>query len=255
MSAEKPECFVIAPIGQDKSETRLRSDQILKHVIRPVADECGYKAVRADEIAEPGSITTQVINRILNAPMVIADLTGQNANVFYELAIRHAIRKPYVQIIQKGERIPFDIANIRTVEIDHTNLDSVATAKDEIKRQMQFTTAPNATIESPITVAIDLASLSQSGDPMERQMADVLNGIADIKKMIDAKLNLSPLLFYQQPPSDTAPAGPTAPEALKFFSNIAKGYQGNTVRSGDGIYRARPIKRPRKLPSTPPNES
>src|SRR5689334_2143290 len=150
---EKPECFVIAPIGADKSDIRLRSDQILKHVIRPVAEECGYKAVRADEISEPGSITTQVINRILNAPMVVADLTGQNANVFYELAIRHAIRKPYVQIIQKGERIPFDIGNIRTIEIDHTNLDSVATAKEEIKRQIQFTSRAGATIDSPITVA------------------------------------------------------------------------------------------------------
>lgn len=186
-TAEKPECFVIAPIGTEKSDIRTRSDQILKHVIRPVADECGYKAVRADEISEPGSITTQVINRILEAPMVVADLTGNNANVFYELAVRHAIRKPYVQLIQKGERIPFDVAGIRSIEIDHTNLDSVSTAKDEIKKQMLFTAANPGKIESPISIAIDLASLSQSDDPIKRQMAEVLNGIGELKAMLDSR--------------------------------------------------------------------
>ena len=185
---EKPECFVIAPIGAKKSDIRTRSDQILKHIIRPVADECGYRAVRADEISEPGSISTQVINRILDAPMVVADLTGNNANVFYELAVRHAIRKPYVQIIQKGERIPFDVAGIRTIEIDHTNLDSVASAKEEIKKQMQFTAANLHKIESPISVAIDLASLAQSDDPLKRQMVELLTGISELKMILDDRL-------------------------------------------------------------------
>jgi len=173
------------PIGAEKSDIRTRSDQILRHVIRPVAEECGYDAIRADEISEPGSITTQVINRIVNAPMLVADLTGNNANVFYELAIRHAIRKPYVQIIQKGERIPFDVAGIRTIELDHTNLDSVAAAKDEIKRQMEFSAANIAKIESPISVALDLASLTQSENPVERQIAEVLTGIGEVKRILD----------------------------------------------------------------------
>jgi hypothetical protein len=117
--------------------------------------------------------------------MLVADLTGNNANVFYELAIRHAIRKPYVQIIQKGERIPFDVAGIRTIELDHTNLDSVAAAKDEIKRQMEFSAANIAKIESPISVALDLASLTQSENPVERQIAEVLTGIGEVKRILD----------------------------------------------------------------------
>src|SRR4030088_3189951 len=104
--AERPICLVLAPIGKEGSDLRTRSDKVLKHIIGPVAEECGYEAVRADKISEPGMITTQVINHILNDPMVVGDLTGHNANVFYELAVRHAIRKPYVQIIQKGETIP-----------------------------------------------------------------------------------------------------------------------------------------------------
>ena len=52
---------------------------------------------------------------------------------FYELAVRHATRKPFVQMIEKGGRIPFDLAGVRTIEIDHTDLNSVADAKAELK--------------------------------------------------------------------------------------------------------------------------
>jgi hypothetical protein len=68
---DRPICFVIAPIGKDATETRLRSDKVLKHIIGPVAEECGYEAIRADKISEPGMITTQVINHILNDAMVV----------------------------------------------------------------------------------------------------------------------------------------------------------------------------------------
>ena len=52
-------------------------------------------------MSQPGSITTQIVDQILTAALVVADLTGHNANVLYELAIRHVVRKPVVQLIQK----------------------------------------------------------------------------------------------------------------------------------------------------------
>jgi hypothetical protein len=73
MTSEKI-CFVIAPIGAPGSETRKRSDQVLKHIICPAAADRGYTAVRADEIPEPGIITTQVIDQIVSVPLVVADL-------------------------------------------------------------------------------------------------------------------------------------------------------------------------------------
>jgi hypothetical protein len=75
-------CFVIAPIGEPESEIRKRSDQILKHVITPAVQQFGYEPLRADQIAEPGLISSQVIQHIMNDPLVIADLTGRNPNVF-----------------------------------------------------------------------------------------------------------------------------------------------------------------------------
>ena len=65
MAKKKKVAFVIAPIGEEDSEIRKRSDQILKHVIQPSVDECGYKAVRADKIEKPGVITSQVIQHVV----------------------------------------------------------------------------------------------------------------------------------------------------------------------------------------------
>jgi hypothetical protein len=182
----KPRCFVISPIGSDNSDVRGRADKILTHIIAPVADECGYEALRADKISEPGMITTQVIQHIMEDPMVVADLTDQNANVFYELAVRHIIRKPFVQLIQKGQRIPFDTAGIRTIELDHTDLDSVASAKMELKKQIQYTAANPDKIQNPIIATIDLEKLRESDNPEKRQIAEILTGMSELRQLLIA---------------------------------------------------------------------
>ena len=116
-------CFVIAPIGEPDSDTRKRSDQVLKHVIEPPCQERGYNVVRADKTSQPGLITTQVIDKLLKAELVVADLTEHNPNVFYELAVRHAAQKPIIHLIEDGESIPFDVADFRTIRVNHHDLD------------------------------------------------------------------------------------------------------------------------------------
>jgi hypothetical protein len=85
----KPICFFITPIGQQNSAERIRADQIQRHILSEVLS-AKFKVVRADELPHPGSITHQIIGLLYNADLVIADLTGSNANVAYELAIRHS---------------------------------------------------------------------------------------------------------------------------------------------------------------------
>jgi hypothetical protein len=134
MASGEKICFVIAPIGEENSEIRQRSDRILRYIIKPASDLCGYKAIRADKISEPGLITSQVIQHIVDDHIVIADLTGRNPNVYYELAIRHAIRKPYVQLLQQGETLLFDIAGVRTIPVDSMDVAIVEEAKAAIVR-------------------------------------------------------------------------------------------------------------------------
>jgi hypothetical protein len=177
-------CFVIAPIGEEGSEIRRRSDQVLKHVIGPAARECGYEAVRADRISEPGMITSQVIQHLLDDPLVVADLTGRNPNVFYELAIRHAVRKPIAQVIQVGEPIPFDVAQSRIIQVDHHDLDSVARCREELVSQIRSVEKNPSDVDTPISTAIDLQSLRQSENPVERSNAEILSMLQELRAML-----------------------------------------------------------------------
>lgn len=175
-------CFIIAPIGEEASETRKRSDQVLKHVFKPAATECGYNAIRADEISEPGIITSQIIQHIVEDPLVIADLTDRNPNVFYELALRHAIKKPLVQAIRKGDNLPFDVAGMRTIPIDHHDLDSVEEGRKELAAQIRAVEKKSpAQIETPVSVSLELQQLRQSDNPEQRTLADLLSAVTEIR--------------------------------------------------------------------------
>lgn len=178
--SEPKTCFVIAPIGEPDSDIRKRSDQILKHIITPAITECGYEPIRADQISEPGIITRQIIQHIIDDPLVIADLSGRNPNVFYELAIRHAIRKPLVQIISKGEQIPFDVAATRVIIVDHQDLDSVAEARNQIAKQINVVTKDPSKVDSPISMSIDLQNLKQSDTPEQRSLADIIETVSEM---------------------------------------------------------------------------
>ena len=181
----KKNCFVVSPIGDGGSDTRRRSDQILRHVITPVVIECGYNhPERADQISEPGLITSQVIQKLLNDDLVIADLSGHNPNVFYELAIRHAVRKPCVQIIAKGEKIPFDVSTSRTIPFDYKDLDSVAECKDELRKQIVSVEVDSTLVDSPVSVAVDVQSLRASDNPIEKSNAQIISMLNDLRFQI-----------------------------------------------------------------------
>ena len=77
---EPKTCFVICPIGEEDSEVRKRSDEVLNYIIRPAVEKFGYSAIRSDEIDKSGNITVHIISEIANADLAIADLTNQNPN-------------------------------------------------------------------------------------------------------------------------------------------------------------------------------
>lgn len=143
--------------------------------------------VRADQISEPGMITTQVIQRIIDFDLIVADLSERNPNVFYELAIRHAIKKPIVQIIRKGESIPFDVAGTRTIPFDICDPDSIENAKTEISFQLETIASGKSESENPISMTINLKSLSESGDSVKRTLVDLVEEIAELRKFILAQ--------------------------------------------------------------------
>jgi hypothetical protein len=176
-SLEK-ECFFIAPIGDDDSETRHRSDGVLAAIVEPAAAEVGLTAIRADGLAKPGQITAQIIEHVLGAKAAVADLTGKNANVLYELAIRHTANLPVVLIAEDGEVLPFDTAQMRTIFFSPTDLGSAATCKKRLVVQLREGLAGN--FDSPVAAAVDLRALRSSGDAVQRSLADLLNVVGEM---------------------------------------------------------------------------
>lgn len=148
-------CFYITPIGEDGSEQRKHSDLFLGSIVEPAIEQLGLKVIRADGIDAPGMITNQVIEYVLNSKLAVVDLSFNNPNVFYELALRHATRLPTVQIIRKGDKIPFDISQFRTLILDCTDIyalvPKIETYKAEIATLARQALDNPKTAENPVT--------------------------------------------------------------------------------------------------------
>jgi len=178
-------CFIIAPIGEAESAIRKASDKVLRHIIRPTTEALQYKTIRADEIADPGLITMQVIQHLVEDDLVIADLSGHNPNVFYELAIRHVVRKPIVQIIAAGEGIPFDIAGSRTIVFDLADPDSILACKDSLEAQIRATETNSNAVDNPISVALNLSEARNLRKPEEKKDDEMLSLLFEIRSSIE----------------------------------------------------------------------
>ena len=149
-------CFYIAPIGDDGSEARKHSDLFLGSIVEPALEQFQLKVIRADAIDKPGVITRQIIDYIMRSRLVIADLSFHNPNVFYELALRHAIKLPIVQLIRTSDRVPFDVNQMRTIQIDTTDIYSLVPRLDsyraEVANQVRRSLEPEHVVDTPISI-------------------------------------------------------------------------------------------------------
>jgi len=113
-----PLCFVLMPFGTktDAAGRVTNFDKVYQKVIMPAVEQAGLEPVRADEEKIGGTIHKPMFERLMLCHYAVADITGANPNVFYELGIRHALRPRSTAIIfVEGTVIPFDIALVRGI--------------------------------------------------------------------------------------------------------------------------------------------
>lgn len=176
-------CFVVSPIGDVATETRINADKVFRHIINPVCQSCGFDAIRGDQINESDSITQTIIDKLLSAELVIADISGHNPNVFFEMGYRKCTNKPIIHLKRKGETIPFDVNTIRTFEYDLADLDSV----EEIKNRLLQTINTFSFESSDAPTEQD----SQQSEPLASGIFPMLyqiqDSIAELKEQISQK--------------------------------------------------------------------
>lgn len=229
-------CFVIAPIGNDGSETRYRSDLVTDYIITPAALDVGFQrknVLRADRIDQAGTITSQIIRHLTEAAVVVADLTEHNPNVFYELAIRHAAGKPVIHMIANGETIPFDVSSSRTIQFDYRDLKSAYECRRRISGQITEALGNPDVVDNPVSKTITFAALQKSDDPRARaeaELLELLRGFRSDLARLDAQVSSVSSLG---PPAGAARSAIAADELARLLVNRRKRQLVSVVRPPD----------------------
>lgn len=142
-------CFVMMPFGD-------WSDRYYKEIYSPAIKDAGFEPVRADELFSAGTVVEQIWEQIQKAPVLLADLSGKNANVFYELGLSHAARKPVVFTAASLDDIPFDLQHLRVIIYDVREPDWAAKLSKSITQYLKNAkTEPVRSIPQPFREGLE----------------------------------------------------------------------------------------------------
>jgi hypothetical protein len=184
LTEKEDQVFVISQIGSEGSHVRKRADVIVDYIVAPVAAEFSLRAQRSDRDPTLGPITSRLLRSILRSRIVVADLTGQNANVFYELCFAHSFGLPVVILVDKTENLPFDVKNERVIDLgDHGSIDMEQGEKAKTKLREAFQVVLNEDYK-PNSLVTEVAGVQniESLSPED----PVASELAAIKQRVDA---------------------------------------------------------------------
>lgn len=190
----RKKAFIVTPIGGADSSTRRAADGLIVSVLEPFLLDKGYEVFVAHRISLTGSITKQVIEHLLEDDLVICNLSELNPNVMYELAVRHAVGRPVVTIAEVGTRLPFDIADERT--IFYTNdMRGVAELRPSLEDAVTATLLRNDQ-DNPITRVRQHRALIESLDQGDAKniLIERLDDIEALLQQLNSKSRPSAVL-------------------------------------------------------------
>lgn len=183
--------FVIQQIGAKDSPERKRADEIYTYIIMPAVKAAGLEPYRADLDLTPGAITPKMLAELLSARLVIADLTGRNPNVFYELGIAHSYARPLISIADSSKALPFDAKDERVIELGDYPSGGLGfvqgeQAKDSLQESLKIVLADGYTPPTPLREVAANASVDQLApeNPVAAEMAQIRETLEDIRRRV-----------------------------------------------------------------------
>ena len=166
---KKKICFVMMPFGGD-------FEDYYKEIYHTAIEECDLLPRRADSIYRPSPILHDIWTFINDSLLVIADITGRNPNVMYELGLAHAIAKPAIIITNNIEDVPFDLRALRILVYNSNKPNWAAELSNSIKKSI------NEIIETP-TDAVLPTFLNVTSSKKE-EVSEIKKDLIEIKQYL-----------------------------------------------------------------------
>lgn len=184
----KPLCFVLMPFGKKKDEKGniIDFDKIYNDFIKPSIENSDLDPIRADEEQTGGIIHKAMYERLMLCEYAVADLSLLNANVFYELGIRHAIR-PHstITLFESSSRLPFDVNFLRSLPYDR-KLKNLEVLKSELTKKLSNAQSHNKDTDSPLFQLVEGIKPSN----IEHIKTDIFRKQVEYNKEIKLKLEI-----------------------------------------------------------------
>lgn len=110
------DCFIIMPIADPEGYDKGHFKKVYEDLFKVACDKSGFHAIRADEVQQTNLIHLDILQKLIDSPMAICDLSNRNPNVLFELGLRQAFDKPTVLVQECGTPKIFDISPLRYTE-------------------------------------------------------------------------------------------------------------------------------------------
>jgi len=175
-------------VGSEGSDERRRADEVTDFVLRPVLQdqEFSLQIIRADQDLTPGAISPKMLSDLLNARLIIADLTGRNPNVYYELGIAHSFQKTVISLGQPSG-LPFDVQDERVIPLpppsEKLGVMEAEKAKERLTQALRIVLGDGFTPTSPLTDIANRRSLDAlaASDPVAEQLQALRGTVDDVR--------------------------------------------------------------------------
>jgi len=197
---DKAECFVIMPISDPDGYIAGHFKRVFEDLFIPACDRAGYHAIRADQVRQTNLIHLDVLQKIINSPMAICDLSSRNPNVLFELGLRQAFDKPVVLVQEAGTPQIFDINPLRYTEYrkemlyrqvmeDQENLTAAITATREAIKDSK---SINSIVKLlSLTQPASLTTISET-DKESALLQVIMTELSNLRREVKAGLRSAP---------------------------------------------------------------